>query len=1425
MALDRYSCVESEVGVSSSPPKRIIILITHNSIIILRHLLGSYHVKTLQEWKQDVDGRDVLPPGPPLMPGGAPVTALTPVTALSPATALTPPTALTPSIALNQSEARAISSASIDNTASADKPATSVREVQLEKTCNSLQKQVGRLQESINSITNFITSGYISMNQSSAASSSSAPFATPGAPSREQLPGPLSSSSPTSKEQPGSLAAKAASKSASSPPPPPDKSSSGVSSLSSSSVERNTSQSNSNGSHAPTSPSQLGPLTGVGSPTHPWEGAMISQALNNLPEGLHPLDVQQLLISAAKWMTDQAGLAGATPIPGVGDASKTSSAGDKGASSGLQAGHFLPDDKDLDDGSEKPPTELEATARSDTSISLKWQPSSMPGDKGSAGRQLISPIKGYKLSIQLGDKQREVMDVPYPQAILGGLTPGTYRFSVRGVGPNSESTESNMVEVTLPPSPSSRKISQGDGQKTSTSPVKQRPVASPRSSKDSQQKKLNAAKASAESKDPQKKVASKKTAKVSDSKSDERAEPKQAATSVKGKNVKNDAKSAGILPEKRDSTIETKMDVSQEQSDSEPSVVDLEDGLKVAIAKSVGVEMSQSIIDTAIQMAIIALIDVGPDVEGASAVEEATKDAEKEGGIQVVPIDQLEEASPDQGPQAEGAASAAGHEEEGDAKDISAESIEKQSLPESEQGGKGGKTMGDSNNGKDLCNGVEVVRNKVNGDAVCNGDTGKNKKNVLDSSDAVGQEQEKKEEKIARTEAEGLDPKTLIGCVIESLADEGASKPSDGKMCNGTMEGGESHLHQSALKEQEATVFNFDFQGGVPCPQSPTGIEGMTNGDSSHLGVAAEQQAPPPVKSPKPKPSPRLSKLAANFSTKSPNTNSSNQTGSSKVEDEEDNHRVSIGHDPFSVDFEESLPVSDCDDNEDRMLPLRLASHKVGQNENVDGTEDSRTSSDDNSSGDQSSPSGRPSKQMVTFCLTSKNQKVGKSKHKENSTSRQVSPKVQDLSKQSSKSREGSDPERAEKMNKSSRPSNIKTILSPLGSPMMQQKSRTSGGSGIPMVRVPSPTKTGFLRIGGGVHRATSTPSLDILKSPGGSQASNGQNKGKPESPSTDSHQPHFTRCRSKSGGNTLSSPGGGGGGGAGAQNACKGRIKGKKGSKVPQMKRSGSEPNLYLQKQLEAEEELEMQSSVDSPMKQRRGSAGSQVSSNKHSRLMSPGSGKLPSPGSKLPIKHSTSTQNLSTINGSRTSSSAAAAKRAASPGPTSKRSSSPRRGTSPGPTKRGTSPGPAKHGSNSRRGTSPGPAASKRAISPGRVHRSKQATSPTGGAKSPTSTVSNANNSNSDECKGKLSKMAKMYRNLHNKELKSHEDNANNNNSNTDSEDSVSDSCTVDSGIDTSDGEFDAIASQRVLWSTSASQDVGSRRLERIPMNGYSA
>ena len=85
---------------------------------------------------------------------------------------------------------------------------------------------------------------------------------------------------------------------------------------------------------------------------------MINQAIGNLPEGLHPLDVQQLLMSAAKWMSEQAGVGPAMPggvVGGMAEGVTSHGTAGKvgGTSPASQSGHFLPDDKDSDDSSEQ----------------------------------------------------------------------------------------------------------------------------------------------------------------------------------------------------------------------------------------------------------------------------------------------------------------------------------------------------------------------------------------------------------------------------------------------------------------------------------------------------------------------------------------------------------------------------------------------------------------------------------------------------------------------------------------------------------------------------------------------------------------------------------------------------------------------------------------------------------------------------------------------------------------------------------------------------------------------------------------------------------------------------------------------------------------------------------------------------------------
>ncbi|XP_063954448.1 uncharacterized protein LOC129259024 isoform X1 [Lytechinus pictus] len=988
-------------------------------------------VKTLQEWKQDVDGRDVPPSGGPL-----------PV----------PPT--TPSIIPSPSHGDTSGTGSQFKDAQDlfDTPASTVREVQLEKTCSSLQKQVGRLQESINSITTFITSGYVTNP-----STPSAPFPATPLPAKDQsLTQPPSQAA--SKDKPSLVASKSSPSQITSKP---------------FSDGKKSPQGNINTNNAvPATAGSVGATQGVTLPA-PWEGAMINQALNNLPEGLHPLDVQQLLISAAKWMSEQAGIAGNGGGAGAGGGSSNADAtsqATQAAPSVIQAGHFLPDEKDQEDAEPKPtaPTELVATARSDTSIALKWKPSSMPGEEGGA-RQLISPIKGYKLFIQLGENHREVMDVPYPQAILGGLTPGCYRFSVRGVGPNTESDDSNTAEVTLPQSPRAKKASPAETQKTS--PAKQRPVASPRSSKENQKK--SSSKTSSEaSKESPKKSLSKKS-----SGSSSRGDALKDKSNIGSQNAKNDAKSARESTKAgngkqvmQPASVKSKRETD---IDAEPSVVDLEDGLKVAIAKSVGVEMSQHIIDTAIQMAIIALIDVGPDVEGANAIEEDKKNGGG-GAIEVVPVQKLEASSQKEGPLVVNQSSVVdGHigEKANDVQVLS--KIVKEGSGECQKGNGCRAGLGTENvNEASKCNGVQGLDDTSGVNLLCNGDSQGsgnnqslhcNKNNTHTDSPSNSESQVKESVPQPESAGNGSEPNQSLGSVAESS----------------------KRVEQLSMKATEETVFNFDFQGGIPYPQSPTGIAEIAT--SEKLLVVSEQKDAP-VKSPKPKPSPRLSKLAANFTSKSASSNSANTM--TEISEMDESHRVSVGHDPFSVDFEESLPVSDCDDSDDRTVNLRLGEGKAKRVVSSSSLEDSRMSSDEASPSDHSASSNKSSKQTVSFSLAPK---PNKPKPKE----APVCAKHSEEAKTNNRSKAGDGTEQNksdDRPSRATRPTNIKTILSPINSPMMQHKSRSNGGSGIPMVRVPSPTK-GFLRLGGGVHRTTSTPSLEILKSPGGN-GSNGNGNG-----------------------------------------------------------------------------------------------------------------------------------------------------------------------------------------------------------------------------------------------------------------------------------------------------------------------------------------
>ncbi|XP_072018291.1 uncharacterized protein [Amphiura filiformis] len=93
------------------------------------------------------------------------------------------------------------------------------------------------------------------------------------------------------------------------------------------------------------------------------------------------------------------------------------------------------------------PKNLSIHVRSDTSISLSWQPSRLLNEKS---EPLSTPVKLYRLSITVGGRQREMMEVPHTQAILGGLTPGLYKFFVRGANKQGESPASNIVKIRLP---------------------------------------------------------------------------------------------------------------------------------------------------------------------------------------------------------------------------------------------------------------------------------------------------------------------------------------------------------------------------------------------------------------------------------------------------------------------------------------------------------------------------------------------------------------------------------------------------------------------------------------------------------------------------------------------------------------------------------------------------------------------------------------------------------------------------------------------------------------------------------------------------------------------------------------------------------------------------------------------------------------
>ena len=70
------------------------------------------------------------------------------------------------------------------------------------------------------------------------------------------------------------------------------------------------------------------------------------------------------------------------------------------------------------------PRNLNIHVRSDTSISLSWLPSRLLNDKN---EPILGQVKLYRLSISVGGRQKEVMEVPHTQAVLGGLTPGLYK--------------------------------------------------------------------------------------------------------------------------------------------------------------------------------------------------------------------------------------------------------------------------------------------------------------------------------------------------------------------------------------------------------------------------------------------------------------------------------------------------------------------------------------------------------------------------------------------------------------------------------------------------------------------------------------------------------------------------------------------------------------------------------------------------------------------------------------------------------------------------------------------------------------------------------------------------------------------------------------------------------------------------------------
>ncbi|XP_038059299.1 uncharacterized protein LOC119730455 isoform X2 [Patiria miniata] len=96
------------------------------------------------------------------------------------------------------------------------------------------------------------------------------------------------------------------------------------------------------------------------------------------------------------------------------------------------------------------PQNLRATLHSDTSLSLSWEPSTVSEEPSPSTSGLS--VCGYRLLVNKDERPQEAIEVPTSQAILGGLLPGTYRFTVQAfTAANQTSEESDAVCVDIPP--------------------------------------------------------------------------------------------------------------------------------------------------------------------------------------------------------------------------------------------------------------------------------------------------------------------------------------------------------------------------------------------------------------------------------------------------------------------------------------------------------------------------------------------------------------------------------------------------------------------------------------------------------------------------------------------------------------------------------------------------------------------------------------------------------------------------------------------------------------------------------------------------------------------------------------------------------------------------------------------------------------